>query len=358
MRPPHPQALLLFLLLLLGACSKKDPNHLSKKRWAKRNIECARKSINALVAKLEKRSREAEQLGARLSALLNAKECPMGTHIECSPELGVQAVATFISRAAISSSTQTPKKGVVVKETAPSRNELLKELVQKHKARTRVRGNIPALPKEEKGEGIKGGTLHNEALGISPEELAQKSRCGVKVTQKCTFKTIDMVVAELALFAKQAQLVEWEVGKILSIGSANPYANSVEKLYQGMRSLEANIQELTTLEEAVLVRKRKEYKERYNRIKPLVIKGIVIDLAKNVPTSIAARLKNYIPQLKKVLKGFDERRDAYEDKLGAALRALPRSKRQNGNTCLEKSGCWQFRSCVKRYRLPTISVFK
>jgi len=345
---------LLFVPMALGllfSCGKKDPDELSSSRWIKRNITCAEESIETLIKKLEVKAKEAESLSVKLQLALSSKGCPNGSHLECTPELGIQAIATYLSTVPAPATVQTPPDTAAPAAGKPGGEKLGTG------DKNRLRDIYPEMPKEPTEKPLTSAKMDTRDLGLSPDELASKSRCGVKVTATCAFTTLDSVISQLTIFTKQAQVLETEASRLLALSAADPYRATVQGLYLGMRNLEANIQEMVTLEEAVK-RRAQEYKARYDAKRPLKIKGIIVDLSKVVPTVVSSRLKSYIPKLKTVLVDFRKRHPDYREKLGAALRDLKRAKRQYGNTCLDSKGCWKFRACVKRYRLPGITLYR
>ncbi|MBU1240476.1 hypothetical protein KKF84_09690 [Myxococcota bacterium] len=350
--------LLLTVLVFSVACRKKDPDELDRSQWVNRNLTCAEDSIVTIIHKLETKAKEAQALSAKLKGILTSKGCPLGTHLECTPELGIQAIATYLSTATVAvpkSQETAPKAPAVGENKVPGTETIIKELNKNNSHQ--LKDIYPDMPKKAVEPQLKAKKLDTSELGLAPSELAARSLCGVTVKKTCKFETLDSVVSQLAIFTKQAQILELEASKVLSLASTDPYGATVESLYLGVRNLEANIQSMVTLEEAV-DRKKKEYYGRYESVKPLKIKGIIVDLAMVIPTVVSSRLKSYIPKMKTILADFKKRRPDYTEKLNAALRDMKRAKRQNANACLDKKGCWKFRACVQRYRLPGISLYK
>jgi hypothetical protein len=377
---------LIAFQLLISSCQRKDPTDLSEDKWVKRNISCAKEAVDEITRKIKIKIEEGKALQKTLTKYLTQKGCPLASHIECDPELGIQAIATYISNGKLSSK-EKPKSPAddTGDNSGGSLNNEFKNFTNSKFIKNKYAG------KTKKG-GLKGNKIVDTSLapkvkleqdtGLSPDFLAQKSGCGVKVTKDCSFLKLDYVISKMVSFNEQVVKLENEIEAILILthqlrhGAIQSWGKldgqdikmpsmkpglyksieSIKPIYAALKTLENQTRELVT-RESLAARKKGAYLEFYNSLKPLKIKGIIIDLTKVVPVTITSRLSKYLPKLKKGKKFISKNEESWKSKQRRSIKNLSRSKREYANMCLRKTKCWQFRSCVQRFKLPGIPVF-
>ncbi|MBN2724163.1 MAG: hypothetical protein JXR95_08850 [Deltaproteobacteria bacterium] len=344
----------LMVAVFYSGCKQKDPAELDMKEWVDRNDSCAVQAIKDIHERLRKKIADAEELTKQLQAELLKGNCPLAKNPECIPEVGVQAMATYISYAANRIIKKTSNDSIVDNADNESIADALAGLKKKGGGRElKTSGKIPEKKESPKVE-VRTEAIQNE---LSPEVLEKKSMCAMKVSEKCSFETLDKIVAKLIVFADQVRNFEKEIKSILSTTSSHISQDSVLGMYKILKTIESNVSDLVLREEASR-KNPKMYGQRYNAINPLKIKGIMVNMTGAIPSTITSILKKYSPALKKSKEMYIANRDGFKSRLRAQSKNFFRDKRMHANNCLEKKGCWNFRTCIKRFSLPGILMFK
>jgi hypothetical protein len=364
------KASLLFLLLLFSSiflisCNQKSDDLMDSGDWVSRNQECAEQAISDLIKKVEKRALAAKKLQSTIDEMLSKSPCPAGASTKCIPELAIQAIATYMSKVTINSSLDKPAKAPVdfQEDKGSIGDALATNAIGKNKKL--IGDSAKTLPDALTRFKGKADSLNSADLGLHPDTLAKKSACMAKVSPACNFLALEKIIVKLILFTKQTSQLEKEIQALLpppkpkKLDKIKEFSvpDTIDRIYLYLKTLESRTQELTFLESAFR-RGKKNYISRYKNLQPEKIKGLIVEISHTIPSSIETILKQYIPMVKKRFEYTKKHKSDYKEKLNASLRNLRRSSRERGSFCLKQKGCWKFRSCVKRYRLPSITVFK
>lgn len=368
MRCPNPWwcfPLLIFLTagpVAFSGCKKKDPSKLDTGGWVTRNLQCAGETLADLEKRVLEKVTESEKLIQELQGHLQKHQCPVGKHPECVPDAGIQAITTLISTAHV----PTDEEPQVPDEPEEPGDAELKDVdsLDAEAATTARKAKRDRLVKEDMGDTVeeaKPTPLPDGAPAAEtepgPQEIARKAGCGMDVPETCTFLTQDTVVSKLTVFVEQAAQLEQEVQRFLEATGQTFSEKPLQELFEGMRTLESQIRELVTREE-LAGRRKGDDEAIYKSLHPQIIKGILCDLSLSVPKKVIADLRLLIPMIQLSSKFFDQHKDEWNQKVGAAIRHLHKSQRVHANGCLERPNCWQFRQCVKRYNLPGILMLE
>ena len=368
MRCPSPWWCFPLLILLtawplaFSGCKKKDPSKLDSGQWVARNLQCAGETLSELEKRVLDKVSETEKLIRELQDHLQKNQCPVGKHPDCIPDAGIQAIATLISSAGVS----TDEKPEVQENTEEPEDTELKDVdsLDAEALNTAKKAKRDRLVKEDMGDTVEEPkpTPLPDAPPASeteprPEEIARKAGCGMEVPTTCTFLSQDTVVSKLTAFVEQAAQLEQEVQRYLEATGQTFPEKPLQGLFEGVRTLESQIHELVTREE-LAGRRKGDDEAFFQSLHPQIIKGILSDLSLSVPKKIIADLKLLVPLIQKSSKFFDQHQDEWNQKVGASIRHLHKSQRVHANGCLERPNCWQFRQCVKRYSLPGILMLE
>ncbi|MBU1221743.1 hypothetical protein KKF34_13140 [Myxococcota bacterium] len=345
------------LLILLGAlltnisCSKKDPAELETGQWVERNDKCALEAIRKTKEQLDAKIKKSEEILKQIQAELLKGNCPLAQNPECIPEVGVQAIATYISSAS-SRSVSNSKDSIIEDENTGS---IVDELNQFRKTKVGKKSvGKTREKKEEKPVEVKKEVI---PVDLTAELLEKKSLCSMKVDKNCQFQTLDKIIARLIIVANQMRNYETEIRNVLNITGVKPESERIYSFYQILKTIESTIPDLVTREIAAK-KNYKTYGIRYEAVMPLRLKGMLINITAAIPSAITSMLRKYGANLKSSEKIYVTNREGYKSALRAQSRKLGRDKRMNANHCLDMKGCWNFRTCLNRFQLPGILLFK
>jgi hypothetical protein len=281
--------------------------------------------------------------------------CPTAANDTCIPELGINAIVTYISSPFKDAFDKKYKKGKVDNPDSATLNESIEEL-QKLGKKMKIEQNIGETVKEEPTDTIKPTKLDAKELGIDPDSLAKRSGCGVEITNKnCTFSKLIPVIAKISVLSEKARRAEIKIKRFLTHTKDFKDQNeSVTSLFKNFKAVEHQLDYLAKLENSAKQTPKKQL-EQFN---PAKIKGIFIDLTKAIPLIMAARLSKLKPLLKEQISSFKDRKVEFTSKVKSTITKMSKNRQFRGNNCLKHESCWKFKGCVQRYKLPIIDFLK
>ncbi|MGM0596058.1 MAG: hypothetical protein ACQES9_03385 [Myxococcota bacterium] len=348
--------ILFLVILVLSSCKNDDdPYKIKSSKYLDKNVKCTLKSFAKAKKELDKMINQCKKASKSFQGELMKSNCPTAANDTCIPELGINAIITYISSPFKDAFEKKYKKGKVVNPESATLNESIEEL-QKLGKKMKIEQNIGEKSAQDPTDIIKPTRLDAEELGIDPDSLSKRSGCGVKVVNnKCKFSKLAPVIAKLSVLSEKAKRTETKIKRFLTHTKDFKDKNeSVTSLFKSFKAVEHQLDHLSNLEDSP----KKVHKKQLEQFNPDKIKGIFIDLTKAMPLIMASRLGKLKPLLKKQISSFKDRKVEFTSKVKSTITKMSKKRQFRANNCLKHKSCWKFKGCAERYKLPLIDFLK